>query len=547
LGAAVATLFVNGAFRTMDPARPTAEALAVDGGGRILDVGSTADLRHLVGAETKEVDLGGRFTMPGIVDFHMHVISGMTTRLRSFVIDAGDDFAAILARVRVAADGKAPGAWLTGSAYGAAALADIEKLGLEAKRLLDEAAGGRPVLLTHVSLHGAFANGAALVAAGVDRATPDPAGGRIVRVGGEATGLLEESAMWIVDGAVPALADGEIIDVARAAVRYFNSVGLTGFSDAQSTPEMVTAFRALDDAGELSTWAGFHLSASRTCSTYSEASVELLRDHATACGTHMVAGNAKIFLDGVPSLKTAAMLDAYPGTDGHGEMYLSPDELFAEIAAHDRNGIGVKVHAVGDAAVVRVLDAVERVRAANGEGGPWHQIAHGQFIPHDNIARMKRLRVMADLNPPLWFVNHASLSHQRVIGEARYASVWPIRTMLEAGVTMAVGSDWMTIFPELDPWQSLAGLITRADPSGKLPGVHAPHEAITLDEALPLMTRNGAEGMGLGGKTGRLTPGLSADFIVLDRDLYAIEPRDIAGTKVLKTYFEGREVHSAEA
>lgn len=542
-----ATLFVNGAFRTMDPARPVAGSLAVDGEGRILALGAAGDLAGLAGPDTRTVDLGGRFAMPGIVDFHMHVISGMTTRLRSFAIDAGDDFAAVLERVRDAARGKPEGAWLTGSAYGALALADIEKLGLEARRLLGEASGGRPVVLTHVSLHGAFANDAALVAAGIDGTTPDPAGGRIVRVSGEATGLLEESAMWIVNGAVPALGDAEPVDVARAAIRYFNSVGLTGFSDAQSTPEMVAAFRTLDDAGELSVWAGFHMSASRTCSTWSREAEDFLTRHEAACGPHMVAGNAKIFLDGVPSLKTAAMLDPYPGTDCHGEMYLSPDELFAEIAAHDRAGIGVKVHAVGDAAVRRVLDAVARVRAENGDGGPWHHIAHGQYIPHDDIPRMKRLRVIADLNPPMWFVNHASVAHRSIVGEERYATVWPIRTMLEAGVTMAVGSDWMTIFPELDPWQSLAGLLTRADPSGRLEGAHTPHEAITLDQALPLMTRNGAQGMGLGDKTGRLAPGLSADFIVLDRDLYAIAPQAIAGTRVLKTYFGGREVHSAPA
>lgn len=540
-----ATLFINGAFRTMDPARPVAEAVAVDAAGVILGVGRTAELAPLAGLDTRTVDLGGRFAMPGIVDFHLHVISGMTTRLRSFAIDAGDDFSAVLARVREAAQGKPQGAWLTGSAYGAAALADMERLGVEARRLLDEASGGRPVVLTHVSLHGAFANGAALAAAGIDDATPDPVGGRIVRAGGTATGLLEESAMWIVDAAAPAFGDGDVVEVARAAVRYFNSVGLTGFSDAQSTPEMVAAFRALDDAGALSVWAGFHMSASRTCSTWSREAEAFLTSHAEACGPHMVAGNAKIFLDGVPSLRTAAMLDPYPGTGGHGEMYLSPDELHAEIAAHDRNGVGVKVHAVGDAAVRRVLDAVERVRAENGDGGPWHHIAHGQYIPHEDIPRMKRLRVVADLNPPMWFVNHASLAHERVVGRERYATVWPIRTMLGAGVTMAIGSDWMTIFPDLDPWRSLAGLLTRADPSGGLPGVHAPHEALTLDEALPLMTRNGAVGMGLGDRTGMLAPGLSADFIVLDRDLYAVELGAIAGTKVLKTYFEGREVHSA--
>lgn len=541
------TLFTNGAIRTMDPDRPRAEALAVDAAGRILAVGSAAELKPLAGANTKTVDLGGRFVMPGVFDFHLHVISGMTTRLRSFAIDAGDDFAAILGHVRAAAAGKGDGEWLTGSAYGARALADIESLGLDAKRQLDEASGGRPVLLIHGSLHGAFANAAALARADIDAATPDPAGGRIVRIGGEATGLLEENAMWIVDRAIPAHGGGEIVDVARAAVRYFNSVGVTGFVDAMSTPEMIAAFRALDDAGDLSSWAGFTLSASRTCSSWSPEAEALLARRKQVCGPHMVAENAKIFLDGVPSLRTAAMLDPYPGTGGHGEMYLSPDELFAEMAAFDRQGVGVKVHAVGDAAVVRVLDAVERVRAENGDGGPWHHIAHGQYIPHKDVSRMKRLRVIADLNPPMWFVNHASLAHERVVGKERYATVWPIRTMLEAGVTMALGSDWMTIFPELDPWQALAGLLTRRDPSGKLEGVHGPQEAITLDQALPLMTCNAADGMGLGDRTGRLAPGLSADFIVLDRDLYAVAPKEIAGTKVLKTVFEGREVYTAPA
>lgn len=541
------TLFTNGAIRTMDPERPRAEALAVDAAGRILAVGSAAELKAFAGAKTRQVDLGGRFVMPGVFDFHLHVISGMTTRLRSFAIDAGDDFATVLTRVRAAAAGKSEGEWLTGSAYGARALADIESLGLDAKRQLNEASGGRPVLLIHGSLHGAFANEAALARAGIDAATPDPAGGRIVRIGGEATGLLEENAMWIVDAAIPALGEGETVDVARAAVRYFNSVGITGFADAQSTPEMIAAFRTLDDAGELSAWAGFTLSASRTCSTWSPEAEALLARRKEVCGPHMVAENAKIFLDGVPSLRTAAMIAPYPGTGGHGEMYLSPDDLFAEMAALDRQGVGVKVHAVGDAAVVRVLDAVERVRAENGDGGPWHHIAHGQYIPHKDIHRMKRLRVIADLNPPMWFVNHASLAHERVVGKERYATVWPIRTMLEAGVNMALGSDWMTIFPELDPWQALAGLLTRRDPSGKLEGVHGPQEAITLDQALPLMTRNSAAGMGLGDRTGRLAPGLSADFIVLDRDLYAVAPEEIAGTKVLKTVFEGREVHAAPA
>lgn len=538
-------LFSNGAIRTMDPDRAIVEALAVDSEGRILAAGSAIELSCFVGPQTRTVDLGGRFAMPGIIDFHMHVLSGMTTRLRSLPIDAGDDLATILARVRKVAAGKRQGDWITGSAYGAHALAEIESAGLEAKRLLDEASGGRPVLLTHVSLHGAFANETALARAGIDASTPDPAAGRIVRVSGKATGLLEESAMWIVEAAIPALGGDETAEVARAALRYFNSVGLTGFCDAQSPPEMVDVFRALDLAGDLTCWAGFTLSASKTCSNWSPAAEAALQRRTEICGPHMIAESAKIFLDGVPSLKTAAMFDPYPGSGGlRGEMSMTLDELTAEMRAFDRDGISVKVHAVGDHAVRTVLDAVERIRADNPQG-PWHHIAHGQFILPQDIPRLKQLRVIADLNPPLWFVNHASLAHERVVGKERYASVWPTRTMLASGAFLAVGSDWMTIFPELDPWQALAGLLTRRDPSGKLQGVHAAHEALSLDEALPLMTRNAAQGLRLGAKAGQLSPGLSADFIVLDRDLYAIPPEEVAGTKVLRTYFAGREVYTA--
>lgn len=540
-------LFRNGVVLTMDDARPFVDSLAVDAAGRILATGMSDELGHLIGPDTVVVDLDGRFVMPGIVDFHMHVLSGMTTRLRSLAIDAGDGFTTILEKVRTAAAAKQCGEWITGSAYGAQALADMESAGLDAKRLLDEASGGRPVLLTHVSLHGAFANEAALERAGVDEHTPDPAAGRIIRKAGEATGLLEENAMWIVAGAVPEFENGDASEIARQAVRYFNSVGITGFADAMSTPEMIDAFRKIDEEGLLTCWAGFTIAASRTCSSWSPEASEMVARRADLCGRHMIADSAKIFLDGVPSLKTAAMFDPYPGTDGlRGEMSLTLDELTDEIAQFDRAGLSVKIHAVGDEAVRMVLDAVERVRGANGADGPRHHIAHGQFIQPRDIPRLKQLRVIADLCPPLWFVNHASLAHERIVGKERYATVWPIRTMLANGVTMAVGSDWMTVFPELDPWQALAGLITRRDPSGRLDGVHAPGEALSLEQALPLMTRNSANAMGLGHKTGRLAPGLSADFIVLDRNLHQVTPEEIAGTKVLKTYFEGREVYAAD-
>lgn len=541
------TVFKNGSIHTMNDHVPVAEALAVDETGRILALGNGDEIADQIAPDTRIVDLGGKFAMPGIIDFHLHVLSGMTTRLRSVPIDSGDDFETILASVRTAAATKDKDAWITGSAYGGPALAEIEALGLNAKHLLDDASGGRPVLLTHASLHGGFASASALSQAGVDRDTPDPPSGRFLRVAGEATGLLEENAMWSVASAIPALREDEMADVARQAISYFNSLGLTGFCDAMSTPEMLVAFRELDLSGALSCWAGFHMSASKTCPAWSPEAEASVARRAEICGPHMIAEGVKIFLDGVPSLRTAAFLDPYPGTeDERGEMSLTLDELTEQIAHFDSQGVSVKVHAIGDHAVRRTLDAVERVRRKNSPDGPWHHIAHGQFIRPEDIQRLKRLKVIWDINPPLWFVNRTSVAHERIVGAARYAGAWPIGTALESGANMAVGSDWMTIFPELDPWQALAGLLTRRDPSGLLDGAHAPDEAITLDQALRLMTRNCAENMRLGDKTGQLAPGRSCDMIVLDRNLYDIPPAQIAAVRVLKTYFEGREVFAAD-
>lgn len=537
-------LLHHGVIRTMDPANPTAEAMAI-GGGRILALGNAAALEGLCGPGTRRVDLGGRMVMPGLIDFHMHLLTSMTTRLYSTPLDPADDFAAVLAKVGAAA--KVPGRreWVTAGPYGPAALEAMERPG--ALAALDAVSQGRPVSLTHVSAHGRFANTEALARAGIDATTPNPPDGEIVRdASGEATGLLHETASWPVRDAIPALSEAEMLQVAREAMGYLNGLGLTGFADASATLDMLRTFRALDDEGRLTCWAGFNLALSPTSMGYDTAEAsELRRTRKALCGPHMVADFAKIFLDGVPSLRTAAMLEPYV-TAPLGEppiaMTLDVGQLADAIADFDAEGIGVKVHAIGDRAILTVLDAVERVRARNG-AGVQHQIAHGQFIRQQDIPRLRALNVLADMNPPLWFPSSASLTHERVVGKERYAQAWPIRDMVAAGADIAVGSDWMTISAELDPWLSLCGMVTRRDGGGRFPGAHRPDQALSMEEALPLYTRNPARALRIGDRTGQLSPGLSADFIVLDRDVTRINPMEIAGTKVMATIFEGRLVH----
>ncbi|EHM02693.1 amidohydrolase family protein [Acetobacteraceae bacterium AT-5844] len=537
-------LLHRGVIRTMDPANPLVEAIAI-GGSRILAVGSMATLEALCGPATRRVDLGGRMVMPGLIDFHMHLLTSMTIRLYSTPLDPADDFAAVLAKVGAAAQAPSGREWVTAGPYGPAALAAMEQPG--ALAALDAVSHGRPVSLTHVSGHGRFANSVALARAGITASTPDPQDGEIVRdAAGQPTGLLHETASWPVRDAIPALNAAEMLDVARQAMRYLNGLGLTGFCDASATLDMLRTFRALEDEGGLTCWAGFNLALSPTSMGYDAAeAAELRRNRKALCGPHMVADFAKIFLDGVPSLRTAAMLEPYataPASEPPIAMTLDVQQLAEAIADFDAEGMGVKVHAIGDRAVLTVLDAVERVRARNG-AGVQHQIAHGQFIREQDIPRLRKLNVLADMNPPLWFPNSASLTHERVVGKARYARAWPIRDILASGADIAVGSDWMTISPDLDPWLSLCGMVTRRDGTGRFPGAHRPEQALSLEQALPLYTRNPARAMRLGDRTGQLSPGLSADLIVLDRDLMSIDPMAIAGTQVMATLFEGRLVH----
>lgn len=543
----------NGVIHTLSADLPIVEAIAFGNDGRILALGTHADLKDLIGAGTRIADLNGRFAMPGIIDFHVHALSSMIVKLYSVCIDATVGFDEVLDRIRVGALKQGTREWVVASAFGPTALGEIEALGAEAKRRLDAVSNGRPVFLEHVSGHGGFANSLALQRAGIDAKTKSPPDGEIVKApSGEPTGMLQETAAWLVQRAIPPLGKRDLVKVARSAVEMFNRLGITGFCDASATAEMLDIFRTLDDDGQLSCWAGFTLALSSTCPGYdSEQAASLLSERRNLCGPHMIAESAKIFLDGVPSLRTAAMLEPYVPVapnqplDYGGQMNLTMQQLANEIAALDRMGLSVKVHAVGDRAVRTVLDAVEHVRQVNSPNGPQHHIAHGQFIRDEDIPRLSALNVLADLSPPLWFPSSASNTHQRIVGPTRYAKTWRVRTILDSGADVAVGSDWLTIFPDIDPWQALAGLVTRKDPSGIFSGIHGQEEAISLDAALPLFTRNPAQAMALGDRTGRLAPALSADLIVLDRNLFEVAPEEIAGTRVLATFFEGQLVHGA--
>jgi hypothetical protein len=243
--------------------------------------------------------------------------------------------------------------------------------------------------------------------------------------------------------------------------------------------------------------------------------------------------------------RTAAMLDAYlPNADGSVTVchpFLPQPELVSWIRKAASFGMGIKIHCAGDAAVRATLDAIEIVRDIDGPG-PMHQIAHPGYVHPEDIPRFARLNVVADLCPAIWMPSALMQSVFDVMGEKRARHYWPFKDMKAAGTLMAGGSDWPVIgLP--DPWFGLQGMVTHANPRAPELGALWPEQALDLPTAIEVYTINVARGMGIADLCGSLEPGKLADLIVLDRNLFDIPLTEIARTRVLQTWFEGRLVH----
>jgi predicted amidohydrolase YtcJ len=222
-------------------------------------------------------------------------------------------------------------------------------------------------------------------------------------------------------------------------------------------------------------------------------------------------------------------------------MMTVPD-LIRWLGKCEKQGLSVKIHCAGDAAVTQALDAIDVVRSFNGPTKLTHQIAHASYITPEDVKRFAELGVVADLSPIIWYPSFFLEGHKVAMGKERAERFWPNRDLKKSGALMSGGSDWPVI-PNPDPWNGIEGMVTRRNPSGEFGDATLwPEQALDLPTVLQIYTINGARAMGLEGITGSVEIGKSADLIVLDRNLFETAPQDLADTKVLTTYFEGRAV-----
>ncbi|MGI5127821.1 amidohydrolase [Pseudonocardia sp. CA-107938] len=531
----------NARIHTFDPARPSASVLLV-ADGRVAAVGDAALLDQVDG-DPEVVDHDGAVLMPGLSDVHNHHLLAGRADLYELTLDGQADLTGLLDAVRAWSTGLPPDAWVVGGGWGSNLIPVLSDAA--ALAALDRAAGGRPVLLRDDSCHNRWVSSAALAIAGIDAAIPAPPDGTAVRN----PGLLIESALIPVERAYAASTGASVerdAAASRRGIEILHSFGITTFQDAAASLPMLAALKHLDDSGRLDAWVVTSMQINDKIFGTHPIGQELLDQRESYRSTHHRPDFVKIFLDGVPTSKTAAFLQPYLPDDVHGsewrgEPTMSGDELTGWLLRVAEQGLGAKVHCTGDSSVRMTLDAVAHVRASGHTGTRFH-IAHGQYVDPADVPRLAELDVVADLSPPLWFPGVIPEAICACVPRERAERLHPNRDLLDAGALLAGGSDW-PVMPSPNPWYGIQGLVSRADPTGTFPGRLWPEQSITVAEALHAYTLGGARAMGTDDVTGSLEVGKSADFVVLDRDPLAVPVDQLGGTVTEQTWFAGRKVY----
>lgn len=507
--------------------------------GTIVAVGSESEMERHKTPATRIIDLGGKTVLPGLIDMHVHAVdAGLHARECAF--PQGSAAPVVIAAVKACVEAAAPGAWVTGGQWDASSLGKVAPH----RRLLDAVAPKVPVVLHDISLHSVWVNSAALAAAGITRATPNPAGGVIERdKAGEPTGVLRENAAIALLNKVPPPAEADRVAALRFATQAMLAQGITAYEEALMATANARAYAALSDAGGLAQ----HV---RACMWDSDQGLIATRNLYARAELDM--GCVKMILDGVPTdSHTAAMHDPYADAAAFGDaarargsLIIQPATIADHLTRYDAAGLTVKLHAAGDASVGAALDAIGAARKANGLYGPHHEIAHANFVAPADFARARELGATFEFSPYLWFPSPPVQDLYRTVGAERMARFTPVRDALEAGARVVIGSDWPVV-PSMSPWVAMETLVTRETPGGSATSL-APSQKISVEQALRLMTVNAANQLGIGDRVGTLEPGRQADLIVIDRDIFAIPPREIHQTRVLRTIIKGREVYTAQ-
>ncbi len=503
-------ILYNAKIHTLNPQQPTASIIVIDDhaphGGRVLALGDDPQLLDQFGSRVHKQDMGGAVILPGLTDAHLHL------RYYAHGLQKVDLFnvsqQTCLERVAARAAETPPSKWILGHGWNQNNWPE----GFPSATDLDAIAPNHPVYLTATSLHAAWANSAALQAAGVTANTPNPKNGEFQRdASGQPTGILFESAMAIVSDAIPQPTPDEDDAAILAAQNAMWQLGLTGVHDF----DRVRSFQALQrvhTAGKLKLRVIKNLPVERL----DEILYTGLR---SGFGDDLLRiGGIKAFADGALGPRTAAMLQSYEGEpDNRGMLFMDGEELYEHAQKAAQGGLSMTVHAIGDQANHETLNAFAQLRTyeqANHLPALRHRLEHAQVLHSDDLARFKKLAIIASMQPI-----HATsdmLMADKYWGErAQYSYAW--QTLLDQGARLAFGSD--APVDSANPFWGIHAAVTRQRGDGA-PGPNGwyPDQRLSVTTALQGYTSGPAYAAGMEDRLGQLAPGYLADLIALEQD-----------------------------
>ncbi|MGB6215055.1 amidohydrolase [Pseudomonas mandelii] len=556
--AAADLVLFNGKIFTADRAQPKVQALAVQD-GKVLQVGSDAQIKALIASGTKVVDLGGKALMPGLIDSHSHAIFGGLEMTSANMEDEVVDLDELEKRLKAwRDDGKARHGDVLGvagmsSAYWAQAEAFGQKFNAGEWAKV-------PVVFTGSDHHTAWANNVMLERAGIDAALlkslPDAEKDTIGKLAdGSPNGFLVDAGWDRVASKMPVPSPADMLKAAQSAVRYNNSLGITAWMDpaanaapgepvfalkpTENTVGVLPVYKALAESGGMSAHVAALLVANPKSVPADLDTLDKVRQQFQGIPNLTLPG-VKIFADGVIEYpaQSAAMIDPYSNSHKQGELLIDPKHFGELVSAIDQRGWLVHIHAIGDRAVRESLNGIAQARK-DRQSGVTHSITHLQMVNPKEFARFKPLNVIASMQL-LW----ASADEYTLDMIKPYVSAlafryqYPAHSLLKQGATIAGASDWAVSSP--NPWNAMAQAISREGPLGVLNA----DERIDRETMLYAYTLNAARTIGLEKQIGSLSPGKQADFIVLDRDVFSVDNKALHNTQVLQTWFAGREVYA---
>jgi len=527
---------------TADEKHPWAQSVAIYK-GKIVAVGSDDQVTRMRGIGTRMIDAGGKVVLPGFTDCHIHFLDG-SLGLQRVNLEGAANLDAILARLQKYADAHPDLPWILGQGWNYAMFAPET---LPNKKPLDKLFPAWPVFLDGYDGHTSWANSKALALAGITKDTPNPPNGEIVRdpATGEPTGALKESASSLVEKVIPKPDHVAVLNAYRSGMRFAAQNGITRVHSAGGDFEELATLDEL--RGEKQLWVRFSVAYSLHPPELRSEDLKAIEDaHRKFHDDWIDVDTVKFYLDGVVESHTAAMLQTYSDDPSKkGSLFWDPAKYKAAVAELDKRGYQLYTHAIGDLAVRTALDSYEFALEKNKNKDRRNRIEHVETIDRADIPRFAKLNVFASMQPLHSYPDSDTLDVWAPnIGPDRASRAWVWKSIAQAGGEYAFGSDWPVV--TLNPWEGIQTAVTRQTAEGTPSGGFVPSQRLSVTQAVQGYTLNAAFAGHREKTEGSIEKGKSADLIMIDRNIFEVDPHSINKTKVVLTIVGGKIVYEAD-